>query len=141
MEPNWPIWSALLLKDSCPEDEGEVRRNRRAVHFCTYLGATARGGSSCHNDSDLFVLLNWKKWLRDGKDIYLAPNGVPTVYGTVHPTYIQTMVCGYQLHPHRLIENNRSNLQILERYLVDEFNWTPYQWERKSLGPGDNPYQ
>ena len=105
-----------------------VERRRRCVHFTTRLGAISPlGASLCRSDCDMFVVLNWRKMLREGgPPMYYCKNKVLCVDGDVPFQFLQTVVTGRGLHPTNVMRGSADFEVGLARYLLTEFNWIPY---------------
>ena len=112
---------------------------RQAVHFSTYRGTMKPGGSECRNNCEMFIVLDWKLFLQEGKELYYTTNGVVMSYDPVPVQYWHTVVLGRSNHPqwvYRDAPNYGPHEGEDERkfygwihYLINEYNWIPYYGE------------
>ena len=90
--------------------------------------------SSLRESADLFIELDVVQWIKEGKAIYLAPDGVICVFGAIPLRFFLTVVTGRDNHPefhqgiipeYFVVRNQTGRVPLMSYYERVDMNVTP----------------
>jgi RNA:NAD 2'-phosphotransferase (TPT1/KptA family) len=107
-DSDWGTFHSIMTNGLLPGGKYAVNgrwTGRKVVHFSTHLGNSSQGGSTCHHECDMFIVLDVVKYLQAGHVLVLSDNGVVMAYQEVMPEFWHTVVMGKDNSPVAIIPN------------------------------------
>ena len=112
---------------------GGRKTKRQAVHFMAFGWHRIKPEgpfSTIRSSSEYLIIMDLAKWLRDGKEAFVSPNGVVNIFETVPPEY-------FLFHAPITVNTPKTP----EDWLAFFDTSSVFQNYRDAMGPGDDAAQ